>query len=289
MLLLDLSSIIIPEIIIMTGGKEKEKLTEDLVRRVVLSQILTYKNKYNEYGSVVICSDSRHYWRKDLFKQYKENRKKLRKESHLNWTEFYILFNRIKEELKTIRGFKLIEIEKLEADDIIAILSKRYAQFEKVMIVSTDKDLLQLQMNTTNIEQFSPKLKKKITIDNKKYFLIEHIIRGDSGDGIPNILSDDDVFLDASKRQKSITTAFINEAKTMGEDKLLDTINESVSAKYIRNKKLIDLTCIPREYAKQIVEAYEEANKPSRNKVSLFDYAIKYKLRKIISQLGAIK
>ena len=97
------------------------------------------------------------------------------------------------------------------------------------------------------------------------------------------------MFLDAAKRQKSITAAFINEAKSLGEDRLLDTLNQDISAKYNRNKKLIDLTCIPREYAKQIVEAYEEVSKPSRNKVSLFDYAIKHKLRKIISQLGAIR
>lgn len=290
MLLLDLSSIVIPEVIFLTSVG-KEKLSEDLVRRIVISQIITYKNKYvGDYSPLVICADSRNYWRKDIFPHYKCNRKKYRKESHLNWEEFYIYFGRIKEEIKNIRGFTLLEIERLEADDIIAILSKRYSQVKNVMIVSLDKDLIQLQTYSSNIEQFSPKTKKKLTLKNKEYSLMEHIIRGDSSDGIPNILSDDDVFLDANKRQKQIRKAFVNEAKSWDEEKWLSAFKQSVVDKYYRNKTLIDLNCIPKEYTKKVIETYENVvEQPKRKKSSLFDYAIKHKLRKVIDQLGAIK
>ena len=75
MLLLDLSGIVINAV--QGAIAQKEILSESLVRHVALSQILHYKKKYSKYGKPILCLDSRHYWRKDEFKDknFPENRR----------------------------------------------------------------------------------------------------------------------------------------------------------------------------------------------------------------------
>lgn len=282
MLLIDLSSIVIPEILQLVT-KEKMRLNDDLVRRVTISQIINYRNKYNDYGKVVICADSKNYWRRDIYPYYKQNRKKLREKSKLDWQEFFICFSRIKDELKQLT-YKYMEIEKMEADDIIAVLTKRYAKVEPIMIISADKDLIQLHRHG-NVKQFSPQLKKSVEGTDKDYSLLEHIIRGDSSDGIPNILSDDDVFMCETKRQKSIRKAFIEEAKKLKNPEMIAP-NAIVLDKYNRNRILIDLDQIPQEYRNSVVNSFE-TKESNFKKVKILNYLIEHKLKNIIEKLNA--
>lgn len=284
MILIDLSSVVLPEVIQLVT-KEKQQLSDDLVRRVVLSQIFNYKVKFSQYGKPVVCADARRYWRKEIFNNYKQNRKKYREDHTMDWEAFYIIFNRIKQELKDL-PFKFIEIDMLEADDLIAVLAKRYSQVEDVMIVSADKDLIQVQFERDNVHQFSPRTKKKIDGYKKDYSLIEHIIRGDASDGIPNIFSDDDVFLVKEKRQKRISKTIIEEAKRLKNPELISP-NADALNKYKRNKQLIDLNEIPQEYKMQIVEAFEDKT-VSMKRMTILNYAIKHKLRNIIERYGDI-
>jgi 5'-3' exonuclease len=284
MILIDLSSVVLPEVIQLVT-KEKESLSDDLVRRVVVSQVFNYKVMFSEYGKPVICSDARSYWRRDLFPHYKQNRKKYREEHTMDWNAFYIIFNRIKEEMKDL-PYRFIEIDKLEADDVIAVLAKRYSQVEPIMIVSADKDLIQLQIECDNVFQYSPMTKKRVVGDEKDYSLIEHIIRGDRSDGIPNIFSDDDVFMDDNKRQKRISRMIVEEAKKLKNPELISP-NGDVLNKYKRNKTLIDLNEIPQEYRMQVVESFENPS-VSMKRTTLLNYAIKHKLRNIINKYGVI-
>lgn len=282
MLLLDLSSMVIPEIIVLVT-KDKIVLTEDIVRRVTLSQIIQYKKKFSVYGNTLVCADGRNYWRKETFPNYKQNRKKIRAKSTLDWELFHLLFNKIKKEITEQLPYRIMEHDKLEADDIIAVLAVKYAQAEPIMIVSTDKDLIQLQYKSNRIHQWSPKAKKRIRLKEKEYSLVEHIMRGDSSDGIPNILSDDDVFLDDTKRQKSVMATWVAEAKKLSDPETIAP-NKVILDKYKRNRTLIDLDCIPEKYKQIIVDSY--ANPPVKMKANLLSYLIKHKLRHIIDKIG---
>jgi 5'-3' exonuclease len=278
MILIDLPSVIIPEVL-QLYARAKLRVDDDLLRRVAITQILNYQKKYKEYGKVVICSDGRHYWRRDVFPLYKKNRKKGREDSDFDWETFYLVFDRVKQELRTL-PFKFIEVTGLEADDVIAILGMRYAASEKVMIISADKDLIQIQLFHKNVKQFSPITKK--LVKKPEYSLVEHYIRGDSSDGIPNIFSDDDVFMCKEKRQKPISAKFVSEAKKL-EDPAMCATDSTALDKYKRNQTLIDLTKIPKKYWDEVHEEYIKKHMP---KSTILKYAVKHKLNHVLDKLG---
>lgn len=278
MILIDLPSVVIPEVL-QLHARAKLRIDDDLLRRVTLTQILNYKKKYQEYGKIVICADGRNYWRRDVFPLYKKHRAKVRDESDFDWHTFYIMFDRVQEELQEL-PFKFIKIDRLEADDVIAIIAMRFASTEKIMVVSADKDLIQLQRFHKNVKQYSPITKK--LVKKPEYSLIEHIIRGDGSDGIPNIFSDDDVFMVKEKRQKPIREAIVTEAKKL--DNPADIApNSIVQDKYFRNETLIDLTKIPEEYWNQV---HDEFIVPHKAKTTILKYAVNHKLKNVLNKLG---
>ena len=174
----------------------------DVIRPAVLNTLRIYRNKFvSEYGELILCCDDRHTWRKDIFPNYKASRKKTRKVSGTDWTNLYDCLNQLKDELRQWFPYKLIQVEKAEADDIIATLVNLID--ERTLILSSDKDFVQLQ--TFNIRQYSPMQKKFVDSESASRSLHEKIIRGDVGDGIPNIMSDDNVFVDEGRRQKPVT------------------------------------------------------------------------------------
>ena len=98
-----------------------------------------------------MCHDSRHYWRRDFFPEYKANRRKGRKESSLDWDAIFECLNAIKEEIRINMPYKFLEVYGAEADDIIATICSEYA--EEIMIISGDKDFIQLQ-RFPNVKQY---------------------------------------------------------------------------------------------------------------------------------------
>ena len=261
-------------------GSSKKPVEEDLVRHMILNVIRTYVKKFKAtHGpEVVIACDNRNYWRRDIFPQYKASRKKNRDASGHDWGSIFDCLNKIKEELKEFSPYKVVDVESAEADDIIAVLAMRQSAHEKVMILSSDKDFAQLQ-KLSNVEQFSPILKKFIKEPLPYVQLKQMIIRGDKGDGIPNIMSPDGVFVDGG-RQKPITEAkiivWLNQ-----EPK--EFCNEDMLRNYARNEMLIDLTKIPNEIRQRIVEVYETTQ--SKTKQHFMNYMIANKLKNLIEVL----
>jgi 5'-3' exonuclease len=284
MLLIDLSSVVIGGVVSYLSST-KEKLDENLVRSLTLSQVLFYKQKYSKYGRPIICADNKNYWRKDIFPYYKQNRKKARDKSSVDWELFWLLFGRIKEELKNDLPYLYLEVEKAEADDIISVLSLKYASHEPVMIVSSDKDMLQLQLKSKNIQQYSPTTKKQITLDTNDYSLLEHIIKGDSSDGIPNILSDDDVFVEETKRQKSIRKQWIEEAKNLKNPEMICPDGHALD-KYKRNRMLISVDEIPEKYRVAIVNEYDQESKSQKSSVNMLKYISKHRLKNFLDRIN---
>ncbi len=276
MLLLDFSPIMIAATL-EHFNTESSPIAENLLRHVALQSLLYYKDKFlKEKEEMVLCLDGRNYWRKSIFPYYKQNRKQQHEVSKFDWHKFYEFFNTIKHELKHDLPIKTLEIEGCEADDIIAILALKMSS-DKVTIVSSDKDLIQLQSLNKNIKQWSPFHKKYITHKTNDYNLFEHIVRGDATDGIPNILSDDDVFMVKEKRSRPIRAKMIEN----WQQNLSEIQNTSLNEKFMRNKTLIDLTAIPTEISDRIINYYEQYKIPT---TSVFIYFFKHKLVKLLER-----
>lgn len=286
MIIIDYSQVCVAGILAFSSdlkkGTEIEK--KNLIRHVVLSSIKSYKKKYGkQYGNIVIACDSRNYWRKDFFPNYKGLRKKAREESDLDWTFIFETLNELKYDLAEYFQYKVISVDKCEADDVIAVLAmntQEFGQYEDVMIISSDKDFKQLHQYD-NVAQFSPMLKKLIKINKKELhaWMIEHIVKGDSGDGIPNILSNDNVFMNG-ERQKPVSAKRLQEFIDNG---FLACKNDDERRNYHRNSTLVDFKFIPEEIKNAVLEAYEVPVKGSKQ--AIMNYLIKNRCRLLLEEI----
>jgi len=267
-----------------------DALNENLVRHMVLTALRAFEKQYfPKYGEIVLAYDSKHYWRKEAFPFYKQNRKKDREASDLDWNAIFEVLNKIRDEIKTYFPYKVVEVYGAEADDVISTLTtyqayrniklqKEGKDIEEVLILSGDKDFIQLQKYPF-VKQYNPILKKEIKHDNPFAYAREHIIKGDKSDGIPNFLSDDDTFV-VGKRQKPISKK--NLERWVNLDPLDFCKSPEEKQNYMRNRKLIDLTCIPEQLATEIVSYYKALNSNER-KVPL-EYFQQHQLTKLMEE-----
>ena len=275
MILLDFSQVCLSNIL-ASGNKD---FGVDLIRHQVLNSIRGFKSRFSEFDELIICCDNKNYWRKKIFPYYKANRKKNREESKLDWTAIFDTLHIIKDEIKENLPYPVLQVESAEADDIIATMVERYSS-EKIMIVSGDKDFSQLQ-RYKNVSQYSPITKKFIKVGDPLSYLFEHIIRGDAGDGVPNILSNDDTFV-AGNRQKPLTKKRVN---VMLGDMLrgITPFDGEVKRNYLRNIHLIDLSRIPDEIRKEVIDRYSNYERNDRSK--LLGYFIKSRLKNLMTDI----
>tara|TARA_Y100000389_G_scaffold108036_1_gene105170 strand:+ start:8578 stop:9441 length:864 start_codon:yes stop_codon:yes gene_type:complete len=285
MIIVDLHQVLISNLMAQMSRVSYQKGTEqgiankEMVRYMVCNSIKGYIRKFSsEYGKdLVLACDSGNPWRRDFFPQYKASRKTSREESTNDWDNLFNLIWEIKEELKENFPYKVIAIDNAEADDIIATIVKMQTE-DKYLIVSGDKDFKQLQ-KYSNVSQYSPIQKHMVVEDNPTRYLHEQIIKGDRSDGIPNILSADDVFITKTK-QSPITK------KKLEEWSQIDDIPLGSETKkyYNRNKKLIDLDQIPNAMAESIINSFNNYEVPSRSK--LLPYFIDNKLKSLIEHIN---
>ena len=295
MIILDYSQIALSNILPFQNDikRNTEEQNIDLIRHATLSTIKSYKKKYGqEYGEVIIACDGREYWRKDAFPNYKAMRKVNRDKSDLDWKFIFNTLSEIREDLKQHFPYKVLHVDKAEADDVIAVLVKYsqeheliqeglFAEPQKVLIVSSDKDFIQLQKNK-NVRQWSPMQKKYVEASQKDIdeYITTHIVKGDSGDGVPNILSKDDVFIN-QERQKPFSKKRIMEFMEKGIDACR---NEEEKRNYQRNIMLVNFEYIPKQVHNTIIETYE-TTKPQGDKMKVMDYLIKHKCRLLLDDI----
>lgn len=264
---------------------QKTDVEENLLRHMILNTLRMYNKKYkNTYGQLVIACDSSS-WRRDYFNQYKYKRREARKEeSTFDWNQFFSILNSLVNEIKENFPYKVMKIDKCEADDIIGVLvesTQEFGNYEPVMIISADKDFIQLQ-KYSNVHQFSPILKKEIKEKDPVRFLYEHIFKGDPGDGVPNILSSDNTFIEKI-RQSPVTSKKMNEwiAHIDQLDKFMDS---QTYRNFIRNKTLIDLSQVPEDIKKKILETYQ--SEPVAHKTRVLNYLIAKRCKLLIESVG---
>ena len=262
---------------IMQDIKNNSDIEENLVRHMILSSLLMYKQKFGrEYGELVICCDSPKSWRKDVFPFYKANRKSYRENSDFDWKKIFLILNKIRDELRESFPYRVIEVDGAEADDIIGQFSLNAKQ--PVLILSSDKDFIQLQSNP-NVKQYSIIQKKYLNGINPDTYLKEHIIKGDRGDGIPNILSDDDTFV-SEKRQNKLQKIKIESWIQMDPQEFC---NDRMYRNYCRNEQLVSLHKTPSDIIDKIVDLYKNYKDNGRSK--LFNYFVKHKLKNLMEHI----
>lgn len=283
MILFDFSQIVISSAMDY-NRQSKDCIDLSLLRHISLNNVINIKEKLMKYADeIVLCMDGRNYWRRDIFPYYKQNRKKSREESTFDWNTFFVHFNQLKIEFKENLPYKVLEVEGAEADDIISTLCIEFAQHKPIVIVSSDKDFLQLQLNVSpKIQQYSPLHKKFLKADHNEYNLFEHIIKGDSGDGIGNIFSDDDVFVVDGKRNKPVTAINLAKWSITGVSKPeVFCKNADDLNRFNRNQTIIDLTKIPEHITNQIKTNYLETQTHGEN---VFNYLINHKMKRILER-----
>lgn len=280
MILVDLNQVLLGGLVAQLNSQKGVKLDESLVRHMILNTIRYNIKQFRQYGEVVLCADNRRYWRKDYFPFYKAGRKKAREKSDLDWHLIFDMLAKFKVELKENFPYRVLDVEGAEADDIIGTLAPRLIQSENVLILSSDGDFLQLQQyngkNKFEIKQYNPSLKKYIKSENPTLELKEKIIRGDKGDGIPNVFSPSDCFV-RDLRQKPITKGLLEKLLSNSHE---DWEDEVAKAGFKRNETLIDLRHIPNEISQKIINTFEEIKPASRNK--MLNYFIEHKLKNLM-------
>ena len=144
------------------------------------------------------------------------------------------------------------------------------------LIVSGDHDFQQLQ-KYSNVSQWAPAQKKWVKIKvPASEILLEHIIRGDKGDGVPNMLSPDDCFVEG-KRQKPIRKAQVEKWVKMKPE---EWVTGDMASGYVRNSQLVDLTKTPQDIKDAIINSYEAQT--NKDKSHLLNYFIKNKMKHMI-------
>jgi hypothetical protein len=281
MIIVDLSQVMISNLMVQLGNHTNTEIEEELLRHMILNSIRSYNQKFkNEYGEMIIACDASNNWRRQIFPYYKANRRKNREKSELNWTHIFDTLSKVREELKEYFPYRVIQIDGAEADDIIGTLVDKFGNTsEKILIMSGDKDFVQLQ-RYMNVKQYDPVQKRWRITNDPDRFVKEHIMRGDPGDGVPNFLSADNTFV-VGARQKPLSQKKMDAWIHMDPREFCD---ENMLRGYMRNQQLVDLTFVPENLRVQVLTEYETQAGKGRSK--LFNYFIEKRLKNLLESIN---
>ena len=227
-------------------------------RANILSQIKAAISRYPDQP-VILCAD-RGSWRSSYFKFYKANRKKISADG----VDWLAIASQMAKEFHTLGvhfPYITMEVEGCEADDIIAVLARRFTD-RQVFIWSSDKDFRQLQ-SMPHVFQYSPRMRSTITELDSDKDLRMHIAKGDTVDGIPNILTRDDIHVLPGVRSTVLSKKFMEAWMKSDRDFInlayeAKDISPSVSeARIERNTTLIDLSRTPDDLVRQVNENFD--------------------------------
>ena len=281
MILVDMNQVMISNMMMQIGNHQNAQVDENMLRHMILNTLRFNRQKFHrEFGELLITCDDKNYWRRDIYPYYKANRRKARESSEIDWNAVFTALNRIRDELKTHFPYKVIQIESCEADDIIGTIVHKEGKAlnvgEPILILSGDHDFKQLH-TYANVKQYDPTRKRWITHSNPDQYLAEHIIKGDAGDGVPNVLSADNALV-MGIRQRPVTK------KRLLDWADINNMDNEVKRNYLRNKAMIDLTQVPDPIKNQILSEYDAENPKDRSQ--LINYFIKNKLRNLMESIS---
>ena len=274
MILLDFSQTMIGSFMAM--GKGSIVVEEDLLRHTVLNTIRQYKqmHRHVDHGGFVICCDSPKNWRKESFPEYKANRKKKRETDTTDWTSLFEFLHQVIDDLREYFPYKVVKVESAEADDIIAVLTQEEMK-NPTTIISSDKDFIQVQ-KYEGVQQWSPLTKDWVKGDPEAS-LWEKLVKGDAGDGVPNILSSDDTFIVEGKRQRPISKKKMEMWK---EDR--SSWTDEMHRNFNRNEMMVDLEKTPESIRINIINQFREQVPPHGR---LMEYFTEKRLKNLMEHI----
>jgi hypothetical protein len=290
--------------------KQPHDMGIDFFRHMVLNALRSYRSKFRDkYGDLVIVCDGPNSWRKEFFPPYKKNRKKARAASEINWKVIYEWMDTVRQEITDHLPYPVIRVEGAEADDAIAEIAWReslrwdehdvgplkVATMKRTLIVSGDDDFMQLQ-RYPNVDQYLPVKGRFAKTDDPQRFLFEHILEGDTGDGIPNALSGDNVLITPDVRQKPLRAGIKEQAVALAMAGQFDQL-EAIAPFFNRNEALIALlpslrTEAADEVCKRVYEQYQAAlntltrEECSRRRQQLLTYFMNHRMKLLTEHLG---
>lgn len=282
MIIVDLNQVMLSNLLMQLGNHTNAQIEENMVRHMILNSLRSYRTKFfSEYGELVIACDNTNYWRRKIFPYYKANRKKAQEKSDLDWKAVFECLNKIRAELKEFFPYKVLDIESAEADDIIATLVREFGSElnagEPILIMSGDKDFIQLH-KYANVKQYDPTRKKWVSHKDPLAYKKEHILKGDSGDGVPNVLSSDNCFV-VGQRQSPLTAKKLEHFLKIKPTEM----EANIARNYFRNEQLIDLDHVPEEIRVKVMESFLAQNK---DRSKLMNYFIANKLKNLTEYIG---
>jgi 5'-3' exonuclease len=281
-IIVDLNQVMLSNLLMQLGNHTNAQIEENMVRHMILNSLRSYRSKFfSDYGELVIACDNTNYWRRKVFPYYKANRKKAQEKSDLDWKAVFECLNKIRAELKEFFPYKVIDIESAEADDVIGSLVREYGSEmnagEPILILSGDKDFIQLH-KYANVKQYDPTRKKWISHNDPDQYLREHILKGDSSDGVPNVLSSDNCFV-VGERQRPLTAKKLDHYLKVKPTEM----ETNIARNYFRNDQLINLNHTPEEIRVKVLDEY---NKQKKDRSKLLNYFIANKLRNLTESIG---
>lgn len=292
MILVDYSGSMFSALHVELARNPGAKCDIKFLRHCLLNQLRSYSKKFKEdYGEMVICLEGGSCWRKEIFPNYKAGRQQSRIDSGIDWNAVFKDMNQITEELAEATPWRFMRVRGLEADDVIAILARSMetigrttllGDVEPTMIVSNDKDYAQLQ-KLPWVSQYLPRKGTTTREADPDHALIDLIVHGDKADGIPNINSEINSFVDGA-RQKPVSRSLMGEIFASGTSFL----TESQKKRYKENETLISFDCIPDEYVQKVLEAWQDS-KPKGGGMKLFTYLARNGLKEQLSRIDDFK
>jgi hypothetical protein len=298
MILVDLNQVMISNLMVQIGGKKDVEIDENIFRHMILNSLRASRKKFNgTYGELVICCDDKNFWRRQRFHPYKANRKKYRQQSGLDWSAIFNTLNKVREEIDTHFPYKVVRIETAEADDVIGTICQAtvnpkhfkqrydinigYIENDPILILSGDKDFIQLH-RYPNVNQYDPVQKKWVNNNDPERYLIEHIAKGDKGDGVPNFISSDTVFIDGG-RQKPLRAKYLSKLNGNVDQIEQSFLDEEEKRGWLRNRMLIDLDFIPDNIRQAVLREFD---KPEKSRDKIFNYFVKHKLKHLMENIS---
>jgi hypothetical protein len=249
----------------------------DMIRHLILNSLLySMRNHKAQYGDCIIACDNGSSWRKHAFTAYKGLRGATKDKYKIDWGKYYAFLNEVIEDLKNEFPYTVVSVPHAEGDDVIGVLVRHYQttkMMEEILIVSGDKDFRQLHDDRT--KQYSPILRKFVTVSDAAREIKEHVIKGDRLDGVPNILSADNCLV-AGDRQTKMSSKRLEKYMTLEVSEYEPTVQRN----WARNDLMINLDRIPDRIQQAVMTEFEDQSKTSQHN-NVFNYLFKKGLKEL--------
>ncbi len=238
--------------------------------------IRTIKSLAKSYdcGEIVVLGDGGSDYRKELYPEYKANRKERFAEQTKEEEELFLEFiSELEFTMKTLRekeNILTLKYKGVEADDIAAFLceNRENMGLENIWLISSDKDWDLLV--DENISRFSTVTRKEITLDNwdehydfdPEQYLTFKCLTGDKGDNVPGVMGVGPKRAVTLMQNMGDIFDIANSLPIHGKYKYIENLNNFGKDQLLLNVELMDLKLNPVshigvENAQEILEKVE--------------------------------